>query len=50
MSKRDTEMKMGTTGEKKYHRGKEVRRRKCGKTKIDGEAWLPDDLLKVETS
>jgi hypothetical protein len=34
---------------KEEHR-KKLRRRSCGKTEKDGEAWLLHDLLKVEMS
>jgi hypothetical protein len=33
---------------RKEDHGKKLRRN-CGKTQIDGEAWLSDDPLKVET-
>jgi hypothetical protein len=35
---------------KQDHRRKLRRRRSCGKTETDGEAWLSDDPCKVETS
>jgi hypothetical protein len=30
--------------------GKKLRRRSCGKTKIEGEAWLSDNPQKVQSS
>jgi hypothetical protein len=52
MPKRETENKIGITGSETCHpRGrKKLRRRNCGKTEIDGEAWLLDDPYKVEMS
>jgi hypothetical protein len=55
MIKRETTIKMGTTGYERFHTGKEdhgkkLRRRSCGKTERDGEAWLSYDPPKVETS